>query len=62
MSWHKKYPAWLHAEWQELLSNTNYKEVITLFEKTFISCGEIIVRSNEVQHFPVLIVYPETTP
>jgi integrative and conjugative element protein (TIGR02256 family) len=62
MSWYKRYPALLYAEWEELLSNTNYKEVITLFEKTFISCGQIIVRSNEVQFFPVLIVYPETTP
>ncbi|MCX5713949.1 MAG: ThiF family adenylyltransferase, partial [Candidatus Omnitrophica bacterium] len=62
MSWYKRYPAWLHAEWQELSSNTNYKEGRTLFEKTFISCGQIIVRSNEAQYFPVLIVYPESTP
>ncbi len=62
MSWYKRYPAWLHSEWQELISNGNYLEVRTLFEKTFISCGQIIVRSNEVQHFPVLIVYPESTP
>jgi len=62
MSWYKRYPAWLHAEWQELSSNTNYKEVLTLFEKTFISCGQIIVRSDKVQYFPVLIVYPESTP
>jgi len=62
MSWYKRYPAWLHSEWQELLSNGNYLEVLTLFEKTFISCGHIIVRSNEVLCFPVLIVYPESTP
>jgi len=62
MSWYKRYPAWLHAEWQELQSNGNYQEVLTLFEKTFISCGRIIVRSDEVQYFPVLIVYSECTP
>jgi integrative and conjugative element protein (TIGR02256 family) len=62
MIWYKRFPAWLHAEWQELSSNTNYQEVLTVFEKTFISCGQIIVRSEEVQYFPVLIVYPESTP
>lgn len=62
MSWYKRYPAWLHSEWQEIVSNTNYKEFFTLFDKIFISCGQIIVRSNEVQYFPVLIVYPESTP
>jgi hypothetical protein len=62
MSWYKRYPAWLHAEWQELSSNTNYQELLTLFEKTFISCGQIIARSNGIQYFPVLIVYPESTP
>ena len=62
MSWYKRYPAWLHSEWQELQSNGNYLEVLTLFEKSFISCGQIIVRSKEVHYFTILIVYPESTP
>lgn len=62
MSWYKRYPAWLHSEWQELYSNGNYKPAFTFFDGTFLSCGCIVVRSNTVEYQPVLIVYPESTP
>ena len=62
MSWYKRYPAWLHSEWQELHSNGNYRPAFTFFDETFLSCGEIIVRSNKIELCPVLIVYPEATP
>lgn len=62
MSWYKRYPGWLHAEWQELYSNGNYKPAFTFFERTFLSCGYIIVRSDKTEYQPVLIVYPDSTP
>jgi integrative and conjugative element protein (TIGR02256 family) len=62
MKWFKKHPDYLREEARELRSNSNYKEKASFRENLLVSCGEIIVRSTETKKYPILIVYPESTP
>ena len=62
MKWFKKHPDYLESEVKELETNSNYQVGHTYRDNILVSCGEIIVRQAETQKFPVLIVYPESTP
>jgi len=62
MKWFKKHPDYLESEVKELETNSNYQLGHTYRDNILVSCGEIIVRQAETKKFPVLIVYPESTP
>lgn len=62
MKWFKKHPEYLASEVRELETNSNYQVGHTYRDNILVSCGEIIVRQAETKKFPVLIVYPESTP
>lgn len=60
--WFKRHPEHLRRESKELSSNSNYRESFQLRDNFFISCGEIVVRLDEVNRYPILICYPNSTP
>jgi integrative and conjugative element protein (TIGR02256 family) len=62
MKWFKKHPEHLESEVRELETNSNYQVGLTYRDNLLVSCGEIIVRQVEAKKFPILIVYPESTP
>lgn len=64
LQWYKKHRQFLVDESTALTNdpNKNYKEVYQCRSNLFVSHGNIIVRLNEIQKFPILIVYTEATP
>lgn len=62
MIWFKRHQQLLEKYSKELSSNSNYHEVWQCRGKYFISCGDIIVRSDKTDRLPVLIVYTDSTP
>lgn len=62
MKWFKRHPEYLELEVKELETNSNYQLGHTYRDNVLVSCGEIIVRQAETKKFPILIVYPESTP
>ena len=62
MSWVKIHEEWFKSESEQLKNNTNYKEKFRYLDNLFVSCGEIIVRLKETKRYPVLIIYPKSTP
>ncbi|MBA7563537.1 hypothetical protein ES708_05196 [subsurface metagenome] len=62
MSWFSKHPNWLYSESLELSNNSIYKQSYQFIDRTFISCGEILVHKEKTEHYCILIVYPDATP
>ena len=62
MKWFKKHPKHLESEVKELESNSNYEAKHTSRDNLLVSCGEIVVRLKKTLKYPVLIVYPDSTP
>lgn len=62
MSWFKIHPEWLTSESEQLKTSSIYKQNFQYLDKLFVSCGEIIIRLKETKKFPILFVYPESTP
>jgi len=62
MEWFSRHTSWLHRETKELSDNSNYKERFQFIDKTLISSGNILVHKSKTEYFPILIVYPESTP
>jgi len=60
--WFKRHPELLTRECQKLNSNSNYKEYLRSRINLLVSVGEIIVRLNETYKYPIIIIYPESTP
>ncbi len=62
MDWFSKHTNWLCRETAELSNSSIYNEDYQFAEKTLISAGKIKVFKEEIEYYPVLIVYPEATP
>lgn len=62
VQWFKKHSNFLRSESKALSNNSNYVELFQLRDNLFISHGEIIVRLTKTYKFPILIVYPDSTP
>ena len=62
MSWFSKHPNWLYLESLELSNNSIYKQSYQFIDRTFISCGEILVHKEKTERYCILIVYPDATP
>lgn len=62
MSWFKVHPAWYNCEIDHLQKSAVYKEKFRYVDNLLVSCGEIIVRQKITKKYPVLFVYPESTP
>lgn len=62
MEWFARHTSWLYRETKELSDNSNYKEQFQVIGETLISSGNIIVHKSKTEYFPILIVYPESTP
>jgi len=62
MSWFFKHPEWLASETRELSKSSVYKEKHQVIDKLLVSFGLIVIRKAKIQTWPILIVYPESTP
>lgn len=62
MQWFKKHPELLQAESYALATDSNYKEIIQVRDRLFLSHGHIVVRLDKVYLHPVLIIYTDATP
>lgn len=62
MKWFKKHPEHLESEVKELETNSNYQVAHTYRDNLLVSCGMVVIRQNEIKKYPILIVYPESTP
>jgi len=62
MEWFARHTTWLYRETKELSDNSIYKEQYQVIGETLISSGNIIVHKSKTEYFPILIVYPESTP
>lgn len=60
--WFKRHPKHLAAESTALSNDNNYKELFQVRGNLFLSHGNILVRFERIYRFPILIVYPESTP
>ena len=60
--WFKKHPEFLRWESNALSSDSNYQERHQYRNQLFISHGDIIVRLNQVNKFPIIIIYTDATP
>lgn len=60
--WFKRHPDLLRRESRALSSNSNYHERFQSRNNYFVSCGEILVRLEKTVRYPILIVYPDSTP
>lgn len=60
--WFKRHPQHLAKESEALSNDPNYRETITFRDNLFLSHGNILVRLDKTYRFPILIVYPESTP
>jgi len=62
MEWFSRHTGWLYRETKELSNNSIYKEQHQAIDATLISTGKIKVHKSKTDYFPILIVYPESTP
>jgi integrative and conjugative element protein (TIGR02256 family) len=62
VQWFKRHPDFLRSESTALSNDSNYKEIFQSRDNLFVSHGNIIVRLNKTYKFPILIVYPDSTP
>ena len=62
MEWFARHTSWLYRETKELSNNSIYREQYQVIGETLISSGNIIVHKSKTEYFPILIVYPESTP
>ncbi|MBE9570083.1 MAG: ThiF family adenylyltransferase [Proteobacteria bacterium] len=62
MEWFARHTSWLYRETKELSGNSIYREQYQVIGGTLISSGNIIVHKSKTEYFPILIVYPESTP
>lgn len=62
MHWFKRHPQFLRQESESLGKDGNYHQLFQVRNELFISHGEILVRLRSIHRFPVLIVYPNSTP
>lgn len=62
MSWWERNPSLFNCEIEELSRNNNYRQTAYAVNKTLISGGNIIVRTEKINKFAVLIIYPEGFP
>lgn len=62
MNWKARHQDWYISEVSQLETNSIYNQRYRSFEKWLVSCGEIIIRKRSVKKYPILIVYPESTP
>lgn len=61
--WFKRHPELYTEIRRQLAGNRNYQQKVTLRNNLVVSQGDILVRYNGSTHrFPVLIVYPDSTP
>lgn len=60
--WFKRHPELLRRESNALGSNSNYHERFQCRNNYFVSCGDVIVRLEKTIRYPILIVYPDSTP
>jgi integrative and conjugative element protein (TIGR02256 family) len=60
--WFKRYPEILKSETNELSTNSNYSQKFLERDNLLVSCGEILIRLEKTQRYPVLIVYHPATP
>ncbi|SFF03131.1 ThiF family adenylyltransferase [Spirosoma endophyticum] len=60
--WYKRHPDYYRQESQLLRTDSTYQEYHQVTDELFISCGEIIIRQNELHRYPILLVYPESAP
>jgi len=62
MSWFFRHPEWLLSETRELSNSSIYKENQQIIGRLLVSTGRIVVRKNQIQSWPILVVYPEASP
>ncbi|MDJ1478858.1 ThiF family adenylyltransferase [Cytophagaceae bacterium YF14B1] len=62
MHWFKRHPHYLAKESYALSNDFNYKERFQVRDNFLVSHGNIILRLDKIYRFPILIVYPESTP
>lgn len=62
LQWFKKHSKFLQQESTALSNDSNYKELYQCRNNLFISHGNIVVRYNGTQRFPILIIYTDATP
>lgn len=62
MRWFKRHPDLLKEYSIALSSDSNYSESWQKRGFIFLSCGEIIVRLDEIRKLPILIAYSDATP
>lgn len=62
MQWFKKHPEFLRSEGTLLSNDSNYRETHQFRDNLFLSCGNIIVRLDEIHKNPILLVYTDATP
>lgn len=60
--WFKRHPRLYSLIRKQLTSNPNYSQKKEVRDNVFISYGEIIVRYEGSHRFPILIVFPDSTP
>ncbi|RSK45539.1 ThiF family adenylyltransferase [Hymenobacter rigui] len=60
--WFERHVQILLRESSQLANNSSYRERSQQVGALFVSAGEIIVRLNGTQYFPVAIVYADATP
>ncbi|MBW2334909.1 MAG: hypothetical protein JRF06_07425, partial [Deltaproteobacteria bacterium] len=52
----------MYRETKELSGNSIYREQYQVIGETLVSSGNIMVHKSKTEYFPILIVYPESTP
>ena len=62
MTWWARNARWFQEEVRELENNSDYRQLSQASGITFVSSGNVIVRTDKIHKFPVLIVYPNATP
>lgn len=60
--WFKRHPEILKSETNELSTNSNYSQKFLIRDNLLVSCGEILIRFEKTQRYPILIVYHPSTP
>jgi len=62
MDWFARHTSWLYRETKALSGDSIYREQFQIIGETLVSSGNIIVHKSKTEYFPILIVYPESTP
>lgn len=62
MSWRLKYPDFYEIEVEKLENSHIYNQKHFVFKKVLVSSGELLVRRKLLTRYPILIIYPESTP